>query len=305
MIRTVFAAALAVALVAPAASAAPRPKAKPAAATPARPPTATAAPPAPVKPGPPGASDWRTPDPQNILVIDTNKGRIIVEMVPELAPNHVTRVRELAHDKFYDRQTFFRVIENFMDQTGDPENSGMGGSVKPDLPGEFTFRRGPETGMVVAADQGVAEIGFIKSAPVMSQSSMLMPMTADGKVSGWTLYCPGVAAMARGSGLDSANSQFFLMRAGFPSLEKRYTAWGRVIVGQDVVRAIKVGEPVAEPQDRMDKVRVLADIPEAERPQIRIIDPKGAWFKAEIEWVRSSKGADFSACDVDVPAEVK
>jgi peptidylprolyl isomerase len=111
--------------------------------------------------------------------------------------------------------------------------------------------------------------------------------------------------MARGSGLDSANSQFFLMRAGFPSLEKRYTAWGRVIAGQDVVRSIKVGEPVAEPQDRMEKVRVLADIPEAERPKIRIIDPKGAWFKAEIEWVRSSKGADFSACDIDVPAEVK
>jgi len=303
MIRTAFVAALAVALAAPAASLAQRPRAKapPAAARAATP----SAPPAPVKPGPPAASDWRTPDPQNVLVIDTNKGRIIVEMTPEVAPNHVARVRELAHDKFYDRQTFFRVIENFMAQTGDPENSGMGGSVKPDLAGEFTFRRGPETGMVVAADQGVAEIGFIKSVPVMSQSSMLMPMTADGKVSGWVLYCPGVAAMARGSGLDSANSQFFLMRAGFPSLEKRYTAWGRVIAGQDVVRAIKVGEPVAEPQDRMEKVRVLADIPEAERPKIRIIDPKGAWFKAEIEWVRSSKGADFSACDVDVPAEVK
>jgi peptidylprolyl isomerase len=303
MIRTAFVAALAVALAVPAASLAQRPRAKapPAAARAATP----QAPPASVKPGPPAASDWRTPDPQDVLVIDTNKGRIIVEMTPEVAANHVARVRELAHEKFYDRQTFFRVIENFMAQTGDPENSGMGGSVKPDLAGEFTFRRGPQTGMVVVADQGVAEIGFIKSLPVMSQSSMLMPMTADGKVSAWVLYCPGVAAMARGSGLDSANSQFFLMRAGFPSLEKRYTAWGRVIAGQDVVRSIKVGEPVAEPQDRMEKVRVLADIPEAERPKIRIIDPKGAWFKAEIEWVRSSKGADFSACDIDVPAEVK
>jgi|KBSSwiStaDraftv2_1062776.scaffolds.fasta_scaffold46066_5 peptidylprolyl isomerase len=287
MIRTALIAAAV--LAASAASAAPKPKAAP----------------PPAQAPQPAAADWRTPDPQDVLVIDTNKGRIIVEMVPEAAPNHVTRVRELAHDKFYDGLTFFRVIENFMDQTGDPKNNGEGGSTKPDLVAEINFRRGPDTGMVVAADQGVAEVGFIKSLPVMSQSSMLMPMTADGKVSAWGLFCPGVAGMARGSELDSANSQFFLMRAGFPSLDKRYTAWGRVLSGQDVVRAIKVGEPVAEPRDRMDKVRVLADIPEAERPKVRTIDTKGAWFKAEIARVRSMKGADFSACDLEIPTEVR
>ena len=287
MIRTALIAAAV--LAASAASAAPKPKAAP----------------PPAQAPQPAAADWRTADPQDVLVIDTNKGRIIVEMVPEAAPNHVTRVRELAHDKFYDGLTFFRVIENFMDQTGDPKNNGEGGSTKPDLVAEINFRRGPDTGMVVAADQGVAEVGFIKSLPVMSQSSMLMPMTADGKVSAWGLFCPGVAGMARGSELDSANSQFFLMRAGFPSLDKRYTAWGRVLSGQDVVRAIKVGEPVAEPRDRMDKVRVLADIPEAERPKVRTIDTKGAWFKAEIARVRSMKGADFSACDLEIPTEVR
>lgn len=287
MIRILILVAATLALAAPA-GAQPRGKAE-------SPPTAAAA---------PSAADWRTPDPQNVLVIDTNKGRIIVEMVPEAAPNHVTRVRELAHEGFYDGHTFFRVIENFMAQTGDPQNTGVGGSARPDMPAEFTFRRGPAD-MVVAADQGVAEIGFIKSLPVMSQSSMLAPMTADGKVSAWGLFCPGVAGMARGGEPDSANSQFFLMRAGYPSLEKRYTAWGRVVLGLPVVRAIKLGEPVPEPQDRMDRVRLLADIPEAERPKVRLIDPKGAWFKAEIERVRQAKGADFTACDIDIPAEVK
>ncbi len=257
------------------------------------------------RPGPPAAADWRTPDAQNVLVIDTNKGRIVVEMIPEAAPNHVARVRELAQAKFYDGLSFFRVVENFMDQTGDPENTGMGGSSKPDLAAEFTFRRGADSEIVIVTDQGVAEVGFLKSLPVMTQSSMLMPMTADGKVAAWGLFCPGVAGMARGGEPNSANSQFFLMRATYASLERRYTAWGRVIAGQDVVRAIKVGEPVAEPQDRMDKLRVLADIPEKERPQVRVIDPKSAWFKAEIEWVRASKGADFTACDINVPSEVK
>ena len=253
----------------------------------------------------PTAADWRTPNPEDVLVIDTNKGRILVEMVPEAAPNHVQRIRELTREKLYDGLRFFRVVENFMDQTGDPQNTGEGGSSKPDIAGEFTIRRGADMPFALAADQTVAEVGFVKSLPVMTQSMMLAPMTRDQKVSGWALYCPGVAGMARGEDPDSANSQFFLMRAGYPSLEKRYTAWGRVIFGQDAVLAIKVGEPVADPQDRMERVRVLADLPVGERPKVRVIDPGSAWFKAEVARVRAAKGADFSACDVEIPVEVK
>ena len=131
-------------------------------------------------------------------------------------------------------------------------------------------------------------------------------MTADGKISAWPLYCPGVAAMARAEDPDSANSQFFLMRQAYPSLEKRYTAWGRVISGLEVVRAIKVGEPVEAPQDKMDKVRILADMPAGERPKVvRTIDPKSAWFKAEVENVRGRLGADFTPCAIRTPSEVK
>jgi peptidylprolyl isomerase len=259
-------------------------------------------PPVPAKPT---AADWRTPKPDDVLVIDTNKGRIVVELIPEVAPLATARVRGLALEHFYDGLTFFRVIEGFMAQTGDPENTGTGSSPQPDLKAEFTFRRGPETPFALVADQSVAEIGFIKSLPVTTQSMMLAPLTRDGKISGWALYCPGVAGAARGGEEDSANSQFFLMRDNYPRLEKRYTAFGRVISGQDVVRAIKVGEPVADPQDRMERVRVLSDIPEAARPKIRVIDPAGPWFKAEIARTRAAKGADFSACDVTLPVEVK
>jgi peptidylprolyl isomerase len=170
---------------------------------------------------------------------------------------------------------------------------------------EFTFRRGADMPFALAADQTVAEVGFVKTLPVMTQSMALAAMTKDQKVSGWALYCPGVAGMARDDDPDSGNSQFFLMRYGYPALEKRYTAWGRVIAGQDVVRAIKVGEPPADPQDHMERVRLLADLPEAERPKVRVVDTRGAWFKAEVERVRKVKGADFSACDVEIPVEVK
>ena len=268
-------------------------------------PAALSAPsPQPANPAP-SASDFRTPDPQDILVIDTNKGRILVELVPLAAPAHVVRVRELARQGLYNGRSFFRVIDQFMAQTGDPKDDGTGGSELPDLAAEFTFRRGADTPFVQVADQAVAEIGFIGSLPVMTQSSQLMPMTADGRISGWALYCPGVAGMARGGSPDSANSQFFLMRQAYPSLEKRYTAFGRVIAGLDVVRAIKTGEPVDPPQDVMTRVQVLADMPAASRPKVRVIDPRSPWFAAEVARVRASRGADFTACAISIPSEVK
>ena len=253
----------------------------------------------------PSAADWRTPKAEDILVIDTNKGRIIVELVPEIAPQFTARVRELALAHFYDGLTFFRVIDDFMAQTGDPENRGTGQSEKPNVPAEFTFRRGPETPFALVADQSVAEVGFIRSVPVTTQSMALAPLTRDGKVSGYGLFCAGVGGAARGDDQDSANSQFFLMRGPYPALERRYTAWGRVISGQAVVNAIKTGEPVLDPQDRMERVRVLTDIPEKDRPTVRVIDPAGPWFKAEIARAKAVGGASFSACDINLPVEVK
>src|SRR6058998_1592561 len=169
MTRTLMLAA-AVAALAGATAAAPKKAVAPA-----------APPPPPASAGQPTAADWRTPDPNDILVIDTNKGRIVVEMIPEVAPLHVTQIRALAHENFYDGLRFFRVIDKFMDQTGDPQNNGQGGSSKPNIPAEFTFRRGADLPFTLALDQTVAEIGFVKSLPVASQSMALSAMTKDQK----------------------------------------------------------------------------------------------------------------------------
>lgn len=254
---------------------------------------------------PPAAADWRMPDPENILVIDTNKGRVLVELIPEVAPGHVERLRVLTRRGFYDGRTFFRVIDRFMAQTGDPKDTGDGASDLPNLKAEFTWRRGADSGFITAARPTGADLGFVASMPAVSQASTYATMTADHKVSAWGSYCPGVLGAARDEDNDSANSQFFLMRQAYPSLDKRYTAFGRVISGLEVVRAIKTGEPVPKPQDLMQKVRLLADIPQDQRPTVRVIDPKGVWFQAEIQQVRKAKGADFSLCDITVPVEVK
>lgn len=249
------------------------------------------------------ASDWRTPDPDNVLVVETNKGRIIVELTPEVAPNHVERVRGLAKAHFYDNLTFFRVIDSFMAQTGDPKNDGTGGSDQPDVAGEFTFRRG--AGYVPQGKSGSAEIGFVGALPVYSQNSALAAMTVDGKVSAWGAFCPGVLGMARANDPNSANSQFFFMRQHYASLEKTYTAFGRALTGLDAIRAIKSGEPVAAPQDKMLTVRLLSDIPAAQRPSIQVMDTRSAAFAALVEKKRATMGAAFGPCDIDVPVQVK
>ncbi|WP_073055611.1 peptidylprolyl isomerase [Kaistia soli] len=69
-------------------------------------------------------------DPENTLILETTKGTAVIALRPDLAPNHVARIKELAREKFYDGVVFHRVIEGFMAQTGDPTGTGMGGSGK-------------------------------------------------------------------------------------------------------------------------------------------------------------------------------
>ncbi|MEM7662545.1 MAG: peptidylprolyl isomerase [Pseudomonadota bacterium] len=76
-------------------------------------------------------------DPENTLILDTTKGKVTIELKPDVAPNHVARIKELAREGFYDGIVFHRVIDGFMAQCGCPQGTGMGGSDKPDLAQEF------------------------------------------------------------------------------------------------------------------------------------------------------------------------
>ena len=250
-------------------------------------------------------SDWRTPDPNNTIVVETNKGRIIAELYPQAAPNHVERVRGLVKSGFYDGLTFFRVIADFMAQTGDPQNTGMGGSDQPDLAAEFTFRRGADLPLAAGFKAGTNEQGWVGALPVTSQPSALAVMTADRKVASWGNFCPGVLGMARAGDPDSANSQFFFMRQQMAALDKTYTAFGRVLSGLEVVRNIKTGEPVPDPQDKMVSVKFLADLPADKRPSIQVMDTRGAAFKALVAKRQGELGGGFTNCDVDIPVQVK
>jgi len=169
-------------------------------------------------------------EPEDILMIEVAgqaNGVIEIELLPEIAPAHVERIKILARDGVYNDVVFHRVIEGFMAQTGDvtfgklegykQRYAGQGGSNYPDLPAEFS------------------DVPYVK----------------------------GVVGMARSRDPNSANSQFFIMFASEPQLDGQYTVFGRVIAGQDVVDSIKLGArnangSVAKP-DVMKRVWIKAD----------------------------------------------
>jgi peptidylprolyl isomerase len=244
---------------------------------------------------PAAASTWHPLDPAATLVIDTTRGRILVEMRPELAPRAVERVILLAQEQVYDGLLFHRVIDHFVDQTGNPNNKDGGTSSHPDLAPEFTFRL--EAGSYLRVAQpadGIA--GFVGSLPILGGS----PRPSDGRIGAWAAYCAGVVGMGRQEAPGSANSEIFFMRDPARRLDHDYTAFGRVVVGLEVVRAIAVGEPPEAP-DRMLRVRLLADLPDADRPRFERMDEHYPGFAALVAKTRAVRGADFSVCDVEVP----
>jgi cyclophilin family peptidyl-prolyl cis-trans isomerase len=130
----------------------------------------------------PTAGDWRVPDPENVVVIDTTKGRIIVELSPELGPNHVVRFKELTREGFYNGLKFHRVIDEFMAQTGDPQGTGEGGSTKPDVAAEFTYRRGPQSLFTPISQPIGIQSGFVGAVPVARWFVTLTLTTATFQV---------------------------------------------------------------------------------------------------------------------------
>ncbi len=107
------------------------------------------------------AGSARAVDPENMLYLDLEDGRVVIAMRPEIAPNHVARIKELTRQGFYDGVPFHRVIEGFMAQTGDPTGTGMGGSGQK-LDAEFSdtpHLRGTVS-MARAADPNSADSQF-------------------------------------------------------------------------------------------------------------------------------------------------
>lgn len=251
----------------------------------------------------PAPGDWRAMDPENTLVIETTKGRIVVELRPEFAPQGVARIKLLARERVYDGLQFHRVIDGYVNQTGNPNNKDGGTSVHPDLPAEFTFRLAAEIATVVV-DRSDGREGFVGATPFAAVFVGKPASGRDGQMRAWGAYCPGVVGMGRQAEPGSGNSEIFFMRGPARELDHDYTVVGRAVVGLDAIRAVAVGEPPRQP-DRMLSVRVAADLPPADRPRFELMDTCGPAFSARMAAVKRAKGASFTICDLQIPVRLR
>jgi len=162
-------------------------------------------------------------DPENTILMELTGGTVTIELLADVAPQHVARMKELTRSGAYDNVAFHRVIDGFMAQTGDVANgnmennfnlrsAGTGGSDMPDVPAEFSK----------------------------------LP------------HARGTIGAARSANPDSANSQFFINFSDNDFLNGQYTVYGRVLSGMEHVDAIQRGEPPMNP-DRMISMKVAGD----------------------------------------------
>ena len=246
---------------------------------------------------------WRAVDPQNALVVDTTRGRVIVELRPELAPMATERVKTLARAHVYDGLLFHRVLAGRFAQTGDPDNRDGGKSALPDLPPEFLVDGLPVAALSVVRRPSDGVEGFVGSSPVAAlQPGAVVPGHAGLRA--WGAVCRGVLGMGRDEARDSGNSEIFFTQTANRYLDHDYSVVGRILVGQTAIDSLAPGFPPAHP-DRMVKVRVLADLPPAERPGLEVMDQTSPAFAALVEKTRQARGADFTVCDVELPVRVR
>ncbi len=241
---------------------------------------------------------FRPVDPAHTLVIDTTRGRAIVELRPELAPKSVERVEALARRGTYDGLQFHRVLAGRFAQTGNPNNRDGGGTELPDLKLE-AVKRLDVSRLPTATRAADGRSGFLGAQPWASP-----PPGPDGRAAAWGAYCAGVMGMGRQAAPDTGNSEIFLTFQPERGFDHDYAVVGRVVVGLDALSAVAVGEPPARP-DRMLRVRVLADLPAAERPAVEVEDTASPAFAARIAAARRAKGADFTVCDLPLQGRVR
>lgn len=130
-----------------------------------------------------------------VVTVEMDKGKIVFEMYPDVAPKTVERISHLIESGFYNGLTFHRVVPGFVIQGGDPKGDGTGGSgVK--LPAEFNNKS----------------------------------------------HVTGTVAMARAADPNSADSQFYICLAPQPSLDGKYTVFGQVTEGLDVIQKVRIGD---------------------------------------------------------------
>lgn len=252
------------------------------------------------------ADAWFTPDPEHLLYIELERGRVVVLLSSDLGQNHVRQVQSLARQGFYDGLSFYRVIDGFVAQGGDPFEEravekpavkALKAEFEAPAPKDFAFEKLPD-------DDGYApEVGFAGALPVGRDP-------ATGTV--WGLHCAGAFALGRNDARDTASTEFYVALQPQRYLDRNMTVFGRVIFGMDLLQALRrVSPPEKKTDDLGDKIlsiRLAADVPEAERTRLEVLRTDTDTFRAYAASKRNRPEAFFvfrpdyvDVCQLQIP----
>jgi peptidylprolyl isomerase len=247
--------------------------------------------PAPAVP-PPEA--WRDVAPDNLVLIDTRYGQVVVELAPEFAPGHVERMRKLLHAHFFDGKTFYRVIDGFVAQGGANEdtsatpNSPVNDQLLKDWPklkAEFDHPLfdDPKFTPLGNPDLFAPEVGFVDGFPAGRD------MTDKRE---WVLHCPGTFAFARDNDDNTATTEFYIVIGEAPRrLDRNLTAFGRVLSGMQYLQKLQRGDPdvdsgvIHDPAkpDPIIRMQLASDMPAKDRPHWQVLRTESASFADAVE----------------------
>ncbi len=273
---------------------------------------------------PTAAQETRLLDPELTVHLDVESGseagsrgaretgRIVIELNQAFAPRHVAQFQRLVRSGFYDGMTFYRVIDGFVAQGGDGSDL-KGVFPNPKLEAEFERAWLDELPWtpVQQNDLFAPETGFVRGFAVGRDR-------AAGR--SWLLHCPGVVAMTRNEGPDSASTDFYIVLGQAPRyLDRNMTIFGRVVLGMDVVQRVRRGERVAdgvipesEERSRIVRARIASDLPSSERLAVRVADTTHPSFEKGLEGRRHRSAPFFrrrpppvlDICQIAVPGRV-
>ena len=223
------------------------------------------------------ASAWRDLDPANTLYMELPAGRVVIELAPGFAPEHVANIKTMARGGFWDGLAIYRSQDNFVVQFGDAEGEEAGkakpypAGTRTKLPAEFTRdAKGARFDKLPDIDGWAPEVGFIDGMPAAHD-----PKT--GKA--WMAHCYGMLGAGRNNAPDSSiGAELYVAIGQAPrALDRQLSAVGRVVKGMDLLSVIPRGpEPMGfyeKPEQRAPivSIKLASDVPEAQRTPLQLL----------------------------------
>ena len=254
------------------------------------------------------AADWRALDPQNTLYLELPAGRVVIELMPQFAPNHVANVLALTRGRYFDGLSIVRSQDNYVVQWDDPDGKKSVGAAHRTLAAEFERPlRGVSVTRLPDPDTYAAEVGFVDDFPVAADP-------ASGRA--WLVHCYGMVGAGRDSDVDSGGgTELYVVIGQAPRhLDRNVTLLGRVVSGMERLSVMPRGTGPMGRYEHVEQyvpitsVRVAADVPAAQRTYLEVLRTDTATFTAYLEarrnrhedWFKVPAGR-VDVCNVPMP----